>query len=210
MVRKADLPDHIIDKALELAARDGWGGLRLSVLADAAGVSVADVWQTYSSKSDILAAYAARLDQTTLAAAPKDLAEQPVRDRLFDLIMRRLDAMAEHKEAVRSIARDVPRDPIGLCCASKTLGRSMRALLAGAGLASDGVAGMVQAKGLAAIYVGTLRVWMGDDSEDSSRTMAALDKRLRRADQVMAVLCRIGRRRSSAAPADAEEAPQAG
>jgi hypothetical protein len=61
---------------------------------------------------------------------------------------------------------------------------------------------------VALIYLATLGVWLRDESEDKARTMAALDKQLRRAE---ALVLRLptglgGRRRpGSAGPETGEE-----
>ena len=67
---------------------------------------------------------------------------------------------------------------------------SMAVMLEAAGVSAGGAAGRARAKGLAAIYLSVLRVWLDDDSEDASRTMAALDRHLDNADRAMAFLCR--------------------
>ena len=42
---------------------------------------------------------------------------------------------------------------------------------------------MLRVKGLGVIYLMVFRVWLTDDTADLSRTMAALDSRLRQAEQ---------------------------
>lgn len=197
MPRKADPSKRIVDAAMHLAGQIGWADLKVTDIAAEAGISVADVLTCYSGKPAILAAHFDRMDAAMVAGADADLQSQPVRDRLFDLIMRRLDAMAPHKAAIRNIARDLARDPVSGACASLRLGKSMALALEAAGLSPAGLGGLVQIKGLGAIYLATLRVWFRDESEDMSATMAALDKSLRRADDMMARLCRRSARAGS-------------
>ena len=40
-----------------------------------------------------------------------DMAEEPPRERLFDVLMRRLEALAPHRDAVRSLLRSARRNP---------------------------------------------------------------------------------------------------
>jgi hypothetical protein len=47
------------------------------------------------------------------------------------------------------------------------------------------VAGALRAKGLMAINLATLRVWLRDDSADMAKTMAALDGYLRRVESLL-------------------------
>ena len=46
-----------------------------------------------------------------LAGVDPDMAEEPPRERLFDVLMRRLEVLAPHKEAVRSLLRSARRNP---------------------------------------------------------------------------------------------------
>jgi hypothetical protein len=71
-------------------------------------------------------------------------------------------------------AQAVPLEP-----AAPDFARSMTWMLEAAGVSTAGVPGNLRVKGLAAVYLNTLRIWIGDESVDQSRTMAALDRGLR-------------------------------
>ena len=125
-----------------------------------------------------------------------------VRDRLFDLVMRRVDVLQTHRAGVLALFRALPAEPpTALMLAGAHL-RSMAWLLEAAGAPATGLAGMLRAKGLLAVWLWTVRAWRGDTSEDLAATMAALDQALARAGQVEAWL-RPGRRREP----DGPEAP---
>lgn len=110
MVRKADRSQHIMDHALNAAANSGWAQLTLRDIATAAEMSLADVHAVYPSKHDILAAYLRSVDATVLAgAAPED--ENP-RDRLFDVLMQRFDALNANRNAVVNILGAQACDPL--------------------------------------------------------------------------------------------------
>ena len=59
----------------------------------------------FASTLAILAAYLKSVDRAVLAEDLADMAEEPPRERLFDVLMRRLEVMAPHREAVRSLLR---------------------------------------------------------------------------------------------------------
>ena len=80
-------------------------------------------------------------------------------------------------------------DPAAALCGAFTLRRSMTAMLEAARIGASGLPGVLRVKGLAAVHMSVLRVWLDDDSEDMAKTMAALDKRLRRAESLV-MLCR--------------------
>jgi len=187
MARKAesrteDLPKRIRDAALRLAAESGWAGLALADIAAAAKLSLADLYAVYPSKAAILEAVSRDVDQQVLAALD-DGAGESARDRLFDVLMKRFDALAKHRDGIAAVARDAARDPLAVLCGARQLRQSMALMLEAAGIASSGIRGALRTKGLTAIYLATLRDWFRDDTADKARTMAALDGRLRRAER---------------------------
>ena len=205
-----DLPRMVLDAALELAALQGWRDTTLADVAEAAKLPLDEVRAIYPSKAAITAAFARAIDARVLEDADPDLAGQPPRDRLFDVMMRRFDALGPHKEATRAMVGAVLCDPASAVCGAFVLRRSMARMLEAAQIGAHGgvcggLRGMLRVKGLAAIYLAVLRVWLGDDSTDLAPTMAALDKRLRQAESLV-MLCRRRGRRGAAAEAGAESA----
>ena len=57
MVKKAEIPAYIVDRALALAAERGWRRTSLREIAGAAGVSLIDLRRHYRSKGAILEAF---------------------------------------------------------------------------------------------------------------------------------------------------------
>ncbi len=196
MPRKTDYPRLIVDSALELAASRGWAETSLGDIAEAAGLTLAQLHGTFPSKTAIVAAYTTRVDETVLNDIDPELADKSSRERLFDVLMKRFDAMNPHKEAVRSILRASTSDVEALARGPLSLYRSMRWMMEAANISSSGVRGQLRIKGLALIYLAVLRSWFNDDSEDLSRTMASLDRQLHRAERLLGFLRRRGRRES--------------
>jgi AcrR family transcriptional regulator len=201
---------RIIDAALALAATRGWRGLSLAEIAKAAGIPVAEVFAEFPSKQAILEGFLAEVDRRVLERGEPDLVGESARDRLFDAVMRRFEVLAPHRAALRAILEDTRRDPFAMLCGVRGFLRSMAATLEAAGVASDGVSGLVKAKGLGVVYLQTLRVWLHDDTEDSSRTMAALDRNLRRAESVCGFCRRPGRRGGQAPQPEPPPVPAEG
>jgi AcrR family transcriptional regulator len=185
MARRPDRSQQILDAALRLAAERGWRDLTLAEIAAAAGVSLAQLHAAFPSKPAILARLTDRVDEAVLAGTDASLAAEPKRDRLFDLIMRRFDALAPHKEAVRALLYDARHDPLGALAAAPRLLRAMAWMLEAAGISADGLSGLLRVQALTAVYLATLRVWLQDDSPDLSRTMSALDRNLMRAERLL-------------------------
>jgi AcrR family transcriptional regulator len=199
MAKKADRAALIVDAALKRAARDGWQALSLADLATEAGISVLQLYGIFRSKTAILEAFHRRIDAAVIAGAGEAEGERP-RDRLFDTLMRRFDALLPYKAAVRAIARDMPADPLAALCGVPALLNSMGWMLEISGVSATGWRGQVRAKLLLGIYLSVLRTWFADESADMTRTMAALDARLRRSERWLGI---AGRSDEEPAPATA-------
>ena len=172
---------RIIAAALGLAATQPWHAVTLKAIADAAGVGLADLKGEFSSKAGILAAFIRAVDDAVLRAIPAAVAGQSRRDALFDVIMSRFDLLAPHKAALASIMADAATAPALV----RPLLASQHWMLAAAGIGTDGVGGTVRVAGLASLYAGIMRTWLADDDPGLARTMAALDRRLRRAESTI-------------------------
>lgn len=182
MVKKADIPKHIVDTAMDLAREQGWRDLSLTDIAASAKLPLSQVYGVYSSKQAILGGFTRMIDAEVMSDEDGDSGEEPAKDRLFDVVMRRLDALAPYKAALAAIAHDQARDPLAAACSVSRLNRSMASMLESARLSADGLRGMLRVKALSGVYLATLKVWFKEDAEDLPKTMAALDRYLTRID----------------------------
>lgn len=171
--------NRIIDAALACIARQGWRRLSLADIAAEAGTSVLQVYRVFSSKTAILCGFFRRIDEAVLAAPLDSAPDERPRDRVFDLLMRRFDALTPYRAAIEALGRELPTDPLAALAAGAGLLRSMRWMLEAAGISGEGLGGAVAVKLTAAAYLATLRTWLRDESPDLAPTMAALDRRLR-------------------------------
>jgi AcrR family transcriptional regulator len=172
-----------VDAALALAERGPWARVTLADIAAEAGLSLAALMQEFPSRTAILDAFQRGIDRSVLEAG--EVGEGSARDRLFELLMRRLEALRPHRKALASIAAAAPQDPLGTLCGWNRLVHSMAMTLTLAGLSAEGLSGLIRAKALAMIYGSVMPAFWRDDSADLSRTMAALDDRLQRIETVM-------------------------
>ena len=197
--RPATIPARILNAAMKLAGERRWGDVTPGEIAVQAKVTLAQLHKAYPSKTAIVRALIEKVDEEVLSGVDPSAFSEPPRDRLLDALMRRLDALAPYKPAIGSILRDVACDPVAGLCAAPGLLRSMAWTLEAAGIGSAGVGGRLRIKGLAMIYLSTLRVWLRDDSTDQAKTMAHLDQRLRQAERLLGYLPDGGRKRKQAA-----------
>lgn len=177
----AEFDTALVTAGFQLAGEVGWGKVNVAAAARAAGLSLAEARGRFPSRGTILLRFGRLADQAALLDAPS---EGPVRDRLFDLLMRRFDVLQAHRAGVKAVLRALPTDPAAallLACASK---RSMRWMLQGAGITATGPRGELQVRGLLAVWMWAVRAWERDQSEDLSTTMAAVDTALQRAEQL--------------------------
>jgi AcrR family transcriptional regulator len=197
--------ERIIDAFMALLAEKPIERIGFAEIAKAAKVSLADLRGAFASTLAILAAHMRETDRAVLAGGDADMAEEPPRERLFDVLMRRLELLAPHKAAVRSLVRSAARNP-GLALALNSLGvRSQQWMLTAADIGASGPRGTLRAQGLAVLFASVLRTWIHDEDPGLARTMAALDRALARGQRwsgllddvlrIPAAVCRLRPRR---------------
>jgi len=175
-----DNRQRVIAALMKLLAEKPIERIGFPEIARDAGLSLGELRGEFGTTLAIIAAMMKDVDRTVLAGIDADLAEEPPRERLFDVLMRRLELLAPHKAAIRSLARSASCNP-GLAFALNGLAvRSQQWMLTAADIDAAGPRGMVRAQGLALLYAQVLRVWITDDDPGQARTMAALDRALAR------------------------------
>ena len=183
---KADdrsIDDKLIDAALDLAAGTPWHTVSLLAIAEHAGVPLGQALLSLPGRGHIQRALIARIDTRVFGSLEDDPLDGSTRDKLFDILMRRFDALDDHRDALRSMSRDARHDPLGTACIGLRLLKSMALSLQAAGVSPEGCSGALKAKALAAIHLNAFRVWLNDDDPGLAATMAALDKGLARAEK---------------------------
>lgn len=175
----------LVAAAFRLAGEAGWRTVNAAAAARAASLALPEARRRFPSQASILLRFGELADQAALLDAPN---EGPVRDRLFDLLMRRFDFLQAHRPGVKALLRHLRSDPAMALLLARANQRSMRWMLQGAGVTATGFRGEVQAKGLLGVWLWAVRAWDRDDSEDLSGTMAAVDVALQRAERAAAWL----------------------
>jgi AcrR family transcriptional regulator len=207
--------EKIIAAFLGLLAEKRFEQIGLAEIADTAGVSLAQFRDEFASPLAILAAHIKDTDRTVLAADFSDMADEPPRERLFDVLMRRLEILAPHREAIRSLIRSASRNPPLAMALNGLAVRSQQWMLTAAGIGAAGPRGMLRAQGLSLLFGSVLQTWIHDDDPGLARTMAALDRALSRGQRfaglfddlfgLPARLCRLRPRRRRRPDDDSEE-----
>ncbi len=182
-----DTETKLVAALWQVVATHGWQGLTMHRLAVAAGVPLADIRRQVPSRLHLLKLHGRAMDATALAGGAIEQHGSP-RDRVFDVLMRRIDAMQPHRAGLLRLFQDVKRDPLlGLLLLAE-LPCSMAWMLESAGLSPAGLPGLLRVNGTTAVWLATIRAWAQDETQDLAPTMAALDKALDQAERVARTL----------------------
>ncbi len=174
----AEFDRALVTAAFTLAADRGWPEVSVVEAARAADLPLDRVRARFVGRDGILGRFGRIADMAALAPAAS---EGTPRDRLFDLVMRRVDVLQAHRGGVLALRTYLPTRPALAAMLYAATLASMAWLLGAAGISTRGWRGGLRVHGLAAIWLATLRAWERDESEDLSATMAALDRGLDRA-----------------------------
>jgi AcrR family transcriptional regulator len=175
--------DKAVDALMALLAEHPFEDIGLAEVAGRAGLKLSQLRAEFGSTLAIVGAHIKDIDRAVLAGGGGDMAEEPERERLFDVLMRRLEALSPYKEAVRSLLRSARRNP-GLTLALNAMAvRSQQWMLEAAGIGASGAKGALRAQGAALMFARVLSVWFDDDEPGLDRTMAALGRGLASAER---------------------------
>ena len=177
--------DRIIDALMTLAGDMRWDQITLSMITAKADVSLADLRDHYPSKGAILGGFSKRIDRIVLDATGEDMLGEPARERVLDIMMRRLDALAPYKAGLKEIRNATRRDPLMLAALNQLALNSWRYMLAAADIETEDELGLLRIQGAALVFVRTLDTWFDDEGDDLARTMAKLDKELGNGEKIM-------------------------
>ena len=189
-----DLKRAIVSAFAEAVAADGWFAVHPAALAEKAGVSLADMHALFPSKLALLTAFVRQIDEEALAEGLAE-AEERARDRLFEVLMRRIDALQDRRAAVLRLMSDLPRDPPAALSQLLMAPDSMIWMLQAARIGTHGLEGAIKARALTVLFGLVLNVWREDESDDLSATMKALDQRLGLAEELANTFLPSARRR---------------
>src|SRR5215471_5017869 len=180
--------DKIIAAFPTLLAEKPIERIGFAEIAEASGTSLAQLRSEFPSTLAILAAHIKSVDRAVLSEDFGDVEEEPARERLFDVLMRRIEILAPHREAVRSLMRSARRNPPLALALNGLAVRSQQWMLTAAGIGASGPRGMIRAQGLALLFARVLRTFVHDEDEGLARTMAALDRELGRGQRLAGML----------------------
>lgn len=176
----SQLDQALIAAVFSQAALRGWADVNIADAARDAELPLGRVRARFPGRGAVLLRFGVMADQAALSAGSS---EPSPRERLFDMVMSRFDALQQHRAGLLQLLQALRTDPAtSFLLYSATL-RSMKWLLDGASIPSTGIVGGLRVHGLLALWLYALRAWEKDESADLSATMAAVDRGLDRAIQ---------------------------
>ena len=141
----------------------------------------------FSDKAEIFKALFMRIDQQVERDITHHVFSETPRDRLFEILMMRFDALNEYGTAYRHLFYQVFKDPALFRTALPQFHASMDVMLRLADLNGRDGTGILPLRtgAIALVYLNAVRVWLNDYTDDMAKTMAELDRGLAKLDQVM-------------------------
>lgn len=177
--------DRIIEALMKLAGRRAFEDIAIGDIAHEAGVSLSDFRDYFPSKGAVLAAFSRKIDRQVLDEAFGEYAAEPAKERLYEVLLRRLEALEPYRNALEGVAQWVTTDPFAAAALNRQVVNSMRFMLEAADIGSEGTLGALKLQGLAIAWWRVLGVWFEDRDADLCRTKAALDQELSRSESVI-------------------------
>lgn len=203
MTDRSSIIEQGLVAVLELAGETSWAQLKLSQIAAKADVPLSD-FQGVAGKDELADAVEGYFDREMSSEGVAS--EGTPRERLFEAIMLRFEAMESYRAGLLSLMKFRETSPSRLAHLVAARRKSAEWALVSAGLDDDTVA----AKTIKVVAVGyviamTERAWRKEDSPDFTKTMSALDRELRQVEEKLGWLKRFtGGARDDKAPDDTE------
>lgn len=191
----APLAERVVEEALGLAEQVGWGNVRLRRIAERLDVPLSEVAALYRDLDAVANAWFARSLAAMLAEAPPGFADLPARERIYLVMTRWFDTSAAHRRVTGEMLRGklYPSHPHHWVPMIFSLSRLIQWVREIAQLDAGGGRRQVEEVGLTLLFLITLTIWLGDDSEEQERTRHFLRRRLSEADRLLALASRAPR-----------------
>jgi AcrR family transcriptional regulator len=186
MTHSDAIRDGIVDTAIGLAERrSSWEAVRLQEVAAELNIPLDELRGHFRDKDEVAEAWFDRADGAMLAQSqgPGFVLFSP-RERLQQLILAWLDALAPHRKVTRQMiyAKLDPGHIHLQLPALLRVSRTVQWLREAARRDTTYLRRALEETGLTAVYVTTFVCWMYDGSHDSERTRRALERNLKAAE----------------------------
>ncbi|MDP6390876.1 MAG: COQ9 family protein [Alphaproteobacteria bacterium] len=171
--------DRILQAALPHIAFDGWSKKALQAGAEDIGLDPAEAVRAFPGRATDMIAHHSRMADRLLAEELEelDLAEMRIRDRIAAAVRIRLEANAEHREAIRR-AITILALPVNAGLSMRLTYRTVDTMWRAAGDTATDWNFYTKRILLAGVYGSTVLFWLNDESKGFAETWGFLDRRI--------------------------------
>lgn len=174
--------DKLMDALFGVIAEHGWRGVTLARLAAASGLTTGELARRFPSRLELLRLHGERVAEIVAAGTLPGQGGSP-RERIFDVLMRGIDALQPHRAGMQGLIRSMWGDAVLSVALAPVLRRAMVGMLDAAEIDTAGPRGQLRAVALVGVWLRVVNAWSKDDTQDLAPTMAVLDRVLERAEQ---------------------------
>ncbi|MFO1035257.1 MAG: hypothetical protein U1E45_00300 [Geminicoccaceae bacterium] len=193
-------PPDLLKLAFDIVGERGWSDFSFVELSRRAELPLTEIYAKFPNRAAVLETLGDRLDSAMLDLDMDELNEMSPRERVFELTMRRLDAMAPFKPGLAQIGR-CSRGYELMKPAARNVRRAVSRLLDAAEAPMPAAVAAGARPVLTLIYSRVFNVWLKDDTPDLARTLSELDRRLQQAESLGRFLSRARPRAAEATAA---------
>lgn len=179
-----EIEDRVVDAAFDLAATHPWRGITMADIAAKAGLDLIALHPALATRDDVLVAFIRRIDRLVLAGDDPASAGEPAADRVFDVVMRRLEALLPYRPGLISILAAERWRPLAAAGRVPALLRSL-GWMAESARVGTGLTGGLRRGEIAAVFISVLPAFLADGGDDLGKVMALLDRRVKRLDSLL-------------------------
>lgn len=179
----------IINHALKLLNYTSWSDFKMSLLAQEVGISPLTLYSFISDKTDLLISIVQEID--AISKKSYETIQYPLiinaHDKLFDIIMCRLEAMQPYKKAFQNITYEVLNTPFECFQSLPEIVRSRKKMLEMASISTNNILGMIKIKAFAIVFTIILKEWLKEETFEPSDMMIEIDKRLKQIASILKI-----------------------
>ena len=175
----------LIKKSFELVSEIGWENFNLKLLAEKNKFELDDINTIFKTKSSVLKEFSIMIDEEVVNSINQnDFIDNPVKDNLFEIIMMRFEKLKPYKNGILKILNSAKKNPLILKKVSRQLFSSLD-FLEVSNAKDNFLFDKFKLSALFVIYSYVFNIWLKDDSDEMSKTMAELDSLLSKSEIIV-------------------------
>ena len=172
-----------IKLAFKLIEEMGWNNFSLEKLAKKESIKIEDLNFFFKDETELIENFSEMIDEQVIKEVDlNEFNQNSVKDNIFELIMVRFEKLDPYKKSLDILLKELKYKPKILNKLTKKIFNSLDLFLEISNAKSNYVFDFLKLNIMFIIYGYTFKIWLQDDSEDMSKTMAEVDKWLSEAE----------------------------